>query len=141
MIENDKKQFLIKFGNRIKQLRIAQSMSQDELAKKCGYNSRSTINKIELGINDIPQSKLKAIADALKVSPCDLLKIDEDIKIIHQLTLEEQIISTYGQTVYECITLYQQLDDGDQGEIRGVIKQMLKSEKYLTKKSDDKQAI
>ena len=33
--------------DRIKRLRIEKEMSQEELALKCGYTSRSTINKIE----------------------------------------------------------------------------------------------
>lgn len=43
-------------------------MSQSELAEKTGYKSRSSINKIELGINDVPQSKIKVFADALDTS-------------------------------------------------------------------------
>ena len=35
--------------DRIKRLRIEKEMSQEELALKCGYTSRSTINKIEKG--------------------------------------------------------------------------------------------
>lgn len=73
MDKNDKKKYLMLLGNRIKQLRMQRNMSQDELAKKIGYNSRSSINKIELGINDIPQSKIKAIADALLTTPAYLM--------------------------------------------------------------------
>lgn len=57
----------------IKLLREFRGMSQEELAKEAGFKSRSSINKIELGKNDIPQSKLAAIANALRVSPADLL--------------------------------------------------------------------
>ena len=41
-------------GNNIKARRTALKMTQEELAAKMGYKSKSTINKIELGINDIP---------------------------------------------------------------------------------------
>lgn len=77
MDKNDKKKYLMLLGNRIKQLRMQRNMSQDELAKKIGYNSRSSINKIELGINDIPQSKIKAIADALLTTPAYLMGWEE----------------------------------------------------------------
>lgn len=50
---------------RIKRRREELGMSQDELAHKMGYKSKSSINKIELGINDIPQSKVVAFARAL----------------------------------------------------------------------------
>jgi len=45
------------------------NLSQDELAKKLGYRTRSSINKIEKGVNDIPQSKIKAFAIALDTTP------------------------------------------------------------------------
>ncbi len=73
METEQRKKSLVELGNYIKQLRIKLGMSQDELAKKCGYTSRSTINKIELGINDIPQSKIYAIAKALGVTASELL--------------------------------------------------------------------
>ena len=49
----------MEFFERIKLRREQLEITQDELAKKIGYTSRSTINKIELGKNDIPQSKNK----------------------------------------------------------------------------------
>ena len=54
---------------RIKKRREELGMSQEELAHRLGYKSRSTINKIEMGINDITQSKIKAFADALNTTP------------------------------------------------------------------------
>ena len=42
---------------RIRRLRQENNMSQDELAKKTGYTSRSTINKIEAGKIDISRAK------------------------------------------------------------------------------------
>ena len=46
-------------------------MSQQELADKLGYTSRSTITKIESGENDLTQSKIEAFAKALKISPIE----------------------------------------------------------------------
>lgn len=54
---------------RIKSRREALNMSQEELANKLGYKSRSSINKIEKGENDIPQSKIAAFAKALNTNP------------------------------------------------------------------------
>ena len=45
---------------RIKARREKLGMSQEELATKLGYKSCSTINKIEMGKNDITQSKIIA---------------------------------------------------------------------------------
>lgn len=51
-------------GNKVKQRRIELNMTQDELAKKMGYNSRSSINKIENG-RPVGQSIIMRLADAL----------------------------------------------------------------------------
>lgn len=64
-------------GERIKAQREALGISQDELARKLGYQSRSSINKIESGERDLPQSKIKAIADALCVSPSFIMDWEE----------------------------------------------------------------
>lgn len=139
MNEDQRKQYLIEIGNRIKQLRTEKDMSQDELAKRSGYGSRSTINKIELGINDVPLSKIKAIAEALGVSVGTLLCWDEfdeshnTIKIQKEINLIEQIEQQHGKTASEAFGMYVQLDSDDQGEIRGEMKQMLKAEKYSAK--------
>lgn len=63
---------------RIKLRRTELNMSQEELAFKLGYKSRSSINKIEMGDNDIPQSKILAFANALDTTPSYLLGIDEN---------------------------------------------------------------
>lgn len=44
------------FGENLKRLRIARGMSQEELAKALDYTNRSSINKIELGKNDMPRN-------------------------------------------------------------------------------------
>lgn len=56
-------------GNIIRQRRIELGMTQDELAQKLGYKSRSSINKIEMGANGISQSQIKDFAAALDCSP------------------------------------------------------------------------
>lgn len=43
-----------------------------------GYKSKSSINKIEMGINDIPQSKVLAFARALDTTTAYLMGCDDD---------------------------------------------------------------
>ena len=57
----------------IRARRIALNMTQQELAKKMGYKSTSTIAKIESGENDIPHAKIAAFAKALSTTPADLM--------------------------------------------------------------------
>lgn len=56
-------------GERIKARRELLKMSQQELAEKLGYKSRSSINKIELGEQNLTQSKIYKIATALYTTP------------------------------------------------------------------------
>lgn len=65
------------FGDNIKRFREAKGMSQDELAKKVGYSSRSTISCIESGKRDCTQKQILALANALGVSPGELLESNE----------------------------------------------------------------
>lgn len=65
-------------GERIKNRREELGITQDELAKKLGYKSRSSINKIELNIYNLKQSKIKLIADALDTTPTYIMGWEED---------------------------------------------------------------
>jgi repressor LexA len=60
-------------GDRIKYLREQQGLTQEELAKKLGYKSRSTIYKIESGQREVPRKMIAQLSVALNVSPLDLL--------------------------------------------------------------------
>lgn len=64
-------------GTRIKKRREELKMSQELLAQKLGYKSRSSINKIELGLNDISQSKIIDFAKALRTTPAYLMGWDD----------------------------------------------------------------
>lgn len=56
-------------GKNILELRKKLGWTQEELARRVGYSSKSTINKIEMGSRDLPQRKIKLFADALGVTP------------------------------------------------------------------------
>ncbi len=66
--------------SRIRKRREELGLSQEELAKRMGYKSKSSINKIEMGINDIPQSKVVAFAQALNTTTAYLMGNDTDQK-------------------------------------------------------------
>ena len=118
---------------RIKLLREQQGMSQQDLADRVGFKTASAINKIEMGLRDINQSKIIAFAKALSVSPSYLLDGDMTKNEYTNLSLVEIIEKAYGKATADALHLYTQLDADDQGEIRGEMKQMLKAEKYLEK--------
>jgi transcriptional regulator with XRE-family HTH domain len=55
-------------GERIKKRRIELGITQDELAHRIGFESRSAITKIEKSDRNLNQSKIKLIADALQTT-------------------------------------------------------------------------
>jgi len=63
-------------GKKIKARREQLGLTQEELAKKLGYKSKSTINKIEMDINDVSQSKLVRLAAALEVDPGYFIEVE-----------------------------------------------------------------
>lgn len=69
---------MLELYKRIKMRRNELNMSQEELAQKLGYKSRSSINKIEKGQNDIPQSKIIDFAKALDTTPEYLMGWEEN---------------------------------------------------------------
>ena len=64
---------MLELHENIRARRVALNMTQQELAKKLGYKSTSTIAKIESGENDIPQAKIAAFAAALDTTPAELM--------------------------------------------------------------------
>ena len=60
-------------GSKIKEKREEMKLTQEELASMLGYKSKSTVNKIEMGVNDITQSKIVAFAKALNTTPSYLM--------------------------------------------------------------------
>ena len=67
-------------GRKIAERRKELGFTQEELASRMGYKSKSTINKIELGKNDIPQSKIVRFAEVLKTTPAYLMGWLEDVE-------------------------------------------------------------
>lgn len=80
---------------RIKDLRESKGMSQQELAEKVGFKTASAVNKIELGLRDINQSKIKAFAEALGTTSCYLLdgkELSKDFVSSFVLTEREKML-------------------------------------------------
>ncbi len=105
-------------GSRIKHRRELLDMSQDELAKKVGYKSRSSINKIEIDGRGLPQSKIVAFANALDTTPAYLMgwEDDDSQRTIHNSAVSfASIYNTFGYEVYLlCDTYLSLADDGKQ---------------------------
>jgi len=71
---------MTRIGNKIMARRKELDMTQEELAKRMGYKSKSTINKIENGTNDIPQSKIVKFAEVLDTTIAYLMGWEEELE-------------------------------------------------------------
>lgn len=134
-MEDKKKKFMKTLGNNIRMYREQKGLSQEELANRCGWttnNARSTISKIESGVNDVPTSKVKVIAEQLGVSVCDLMNSSANVQTKDKI--RKLIEQCYGKEVYETLSSLLDLDASDQKVIKTMIDSMLSAEKYSVKK-------
>lgn len=79
-------------GQRIRLKREEIGMTQEQLANKLGYKSKSSIAKIESGERDLRQKNIKTIADALSTTPDYLMgwntpMISDHSRYMHSLEL------------------------------------------------------
>ena len=105
--------------DRIRTLRVASGMSQEELGKKCGYEGRSMISRVEAGKIDLPLSKLELFANALNVTPEYLFGVAEDQNRLDRISI-----------YLELFNKIRMLDDIDRVRIAERVDTMLESPKY-----------
>lgn len=86
-------------GEQIKNRRQALGLTQEELARRMGYKSKSTINKIELGINDVSQSKIVQFARALNTSVDYLMDMGGVEAVVETTPTDYGRLSTANQKV------------------------------------------
>ena len=120
---------MIHVGKNIAAARKRAGMTQEELASRVGYKTKSAINKIELGIRDLPQKKIAAFAKALGVTPGHLMGWDE--KPAEELqgmgALAAEIIM--DQDAMEMAREYMQLSEADRYAVRLVMASMAEKQK------------
>lgn len=104
-------------GDRVKQKREEMGLSQEELAEKMGYKSKTSIHKIEQGITDLPLSKVEELSKVLNVTTSYLMGWDNkkveksninmnDIKTdFMMIPLYESISAGYGASNSEFIKM------------------------------------
>ena len=92
-------------GKNILLMRKRLGWTQEELATRMGYKSKSTINKIELGINDLPQSKIVKFAEVLGTTPAHLMGWNDEEE---NISLEEPVLNE-GEKLW--MELYYRLSD------------------------------
>lgn len=135
-------------GQIIKILRESKGMTQEELADAMGYSHKSSINKIEMGKSDIPQSKLIAFAKILGVSPAELVgaepnavgvqwvprteNFNENQKLPKKETLLNEIREIFGAKTAEAVNLFAQLNENGKRKAIENLQDLTAIEKYTT---------
>ena len=130
-------------GQRIKSRREELGMSQEDLAHRIGYKSKSSINKIELDIQQLRQSKIKQIADALETTTDYIIgwseKKNDEPKEKHDVT--DLIKNQYGSDVYELVQLYLKLNEVGKKKIMEELHDTAALEKYTEPVKRDAQKM
>ena len=110
-------------GNNILLLRKQLGWSQEELAKRMGYKTKSSINKIELGKSDIPQGKIVQFANVLGTTPAFLMGWSEnnEINALNKAELTE------GERLL--LDLFSQVPEENQEMVLDMIRIALKKKK------------
>lgn len=104
-------------GAKVRDLRIASGMTQEELAKKLGYASRVSVNKIECG-RPVTQKIVVKLADALNTTPQYLMGWESDtvpqVSDIH--------IDNADSDLNEVISRFTSLSDEHKGVVLGLLR-------------------
>ena len=103
-----------KLGEKIKEIRLEQGMSQEEFAKELGYTSKSTINKIEKGVNDISYDKLELLIQKFDLEVNELF--DNLAKDMGTIVISEDRTERVELTVL-CL-----VEDGNKILLQNIIK-------------------
>lgn len=105
-------------GDRIKRRREELGLSQEELAQKVGYKSRSSVNKIELDGRGLPQNKIVLFAKALKTTPAYLMGWEEIDSHLIGREASDEIYKKFADNIErhhgkekELLNVYKQLSD------------------------------
>lgn len=67
-------------GERIRERRLHMGLTQDQLAEKTGYTSKSAISRIESAKSDLNQTKIRMFAIVLETTPQYLMGWTDDPK-------------------------------------------------------------
>lgn len=110
----------MELAEKVKLKREELGISQEELAMRMGYKSRSSINKIETG-RPVTQKIIVRLADALGVSVPYLMGFDEETQEALQDmgALAAEVLME--PTTMEMVRDYLSLSDADQYTVRVLV--------------------
>ena len=114
----------MKIGERIKYRREELKMSQDELARRLGYRSRSSINKIEKDASGLPQNKIADIAKALHTTPSYIMGWEEEIEKNPSAVAERHTEMLMDEDFNEIFVYFKTLDTKKRKIVKDLIRNL-----------------
>jgi len=132
-------------NERIKKRREELGYSQDELAQKLGYKSRSTIAKIESGENQINYKKIQEFAVALDTTINALLDLDETseniidkekpINPLENRPMTKRELSQYDKVMNEAVLMFndEEVPEEDKERLMMTLNDMFWKSKQINK--------
>ncbi len=120
-------------SNKVKKRRLSLGLSQEDLAKKLGYKSKTTINKIESGVNDIPRKKINDFAVALETTPEYFLDYNNTLSSTSSTRDDNHIVEIDSITYDEETLLfyYRKLSQQGQSIAQERMKELTEIKKYV----------
>lgn len=97
-------------GEKIRYLRKKNNITQSELAKRVGYNSDTTIAKIEKNLIELNQSKISAFAKALNTNEGYLMGWTNSITPTFETNTKNENSSILSIEQQECFDLIKKLN-------------------------------
>lgn len=122
-------------GKRIKARRDALGMTQEELAARLGYKSKTTIAKIENGTNDIVQSKVMEFAKILDTTPAYLMGWEQIDPYFSGKKASDEVYQKLANNILhfhgnqkELNSIYEQLSSSNQERVLTYSKSLLSTQ-------------
>lgn len=112
-------------GARIKARRQELKLTQRDLAARMGYKDHTTINRIESGKTDPPQSRVAQFAKVLDVTPGYLMGWDKEPEDLADVAARVLL----DQDLLRMVEQYLELSEADQYTVRLVVSSMTHKEK------------
>ena len=107
-------------------------MTQDELARRAGYTDRSSIAKIEKGLVDLAQSKVKQFAQIFGVSAGELMGWDQEPEELADITAQVLL----NPNTLAMVEQYLGLSESDQYTIRLMVASLAEKNSTAKKEAD-----
>ena len=118
---------IVNVGKNIAAARKQAGLTQEELAVRVGYQTKSAINKIELGLRDLPQKKIAAFADALGTTPGHLMGWDTPKPATDQGAIAGKILR--DPDTLQMVTQYMELSEADKYTVRLMVASLAEKKK------------